>query len=53
MPKVELTKEQIENLISMIENATFKGSNAKKILDLLEALKKGLENPEEKENLNK
>ena len=37
--KVELTKEQIQDLLFIIDNSTFKGANAEKIVELKKRLR--------------
>lgn len=45
MPGINLTREQIQNLLSMVEQASFKGSNAEKVVELKNTLKAGLQAP--------
>ena len=50
MPKVELSGQQIQDLIFIIDNSTFKGANAEKVIEL----KRSLQNAEtERENERK
>lgn len=44
MVKIELTKEQIEQLLNMVKNASFRGDGAEKVMMLIKALEGGLEN---------
>jgi len=51
MPKIDLTRDQIQNLLNMVEQASFRGSNAEKVVELKNILKAGINPPKQEPEL--